>query len=707
MSKKFVLSLLLTFGFLILSYSGVSAATFEFSPATYTFKKECESSINIIADTKGAESNAADIEIRYDITKIDIIDSNPNSPGTQIDISSADAYEVYVYNLADETTGVIRVAATNFMSNLNGRKTFGTIEFKTLPGVSTANFTIYFTSPNNSLDSNIADAYTSLDLLTSVTNGSYTFVDGSCIEDTQAPPITFIDPRNNQTGVPLDTNIQIRITDNLSGVDLSNTIIEVDGIEYRLGDPGFSYTGDLLNYLITINPTTPLTADQTIIVTVRTVDNAGNTSNRSMAFNQPYVPPVIYKTCGETCDIENPCANPYQCESGLCRLPSCVMYGDENCTCDPPPYVDSCDTETIIQEIPVVQTITKFLESTGIPQVINNIVPQEIKDLAQLVSLPGLTSGLLSLTYLTNAIMFLTALRSPGVIFAWLIGLFKKTRNPWGIVFDIETKEPIPYAVVRAYLKGTKTIVEQRVTDENGRYGLLLPSGDYRLEVEHPDYEKSSFDVLISNDNDVVPKDFPMSTEESITKEGFSLRIFFKRINVFINKTSLYINSIGLILSILAVIIRPNLFNFIMLILYTVLLYVYLRNRRLKVKRWGVVLDSQTNLRIPYAIVKLFDRESMKLLDTQMTNSQGAFGLFNEPGQYAISASVNGYRFPSKLQRGLARIPGNDDVLQLEKKKKKDLKVKLLMDPVSNTLTGSNTENAGNKKGEINSPFGN
>lgn len=290
--KTFAFTLLFAITIALASSTQTQAATYSINPSSGSYKQECNNMVDIRIDTQGSPSNAADILVTYDTTKIDIIDQNSSEAGVQI--KPGNVYQTYVGNVVNTTTGEIRLTGMSFTGSFNGSGTFAQIGFKSKAGVTSAGFTIYFTGadPYNSLDSNIADTNTSNDLLSSVTNATYTFTTGSCVADTQGPTITFLSPTNNQTGVPATANISVRITDNASGVDISTVEVVINGVTYTTASSGFSYTGTTLNYNVIVDPNELLNTTSANVVTVRATDMAGNSRENSIMFNIPTVPVI-------------------------------------------------------------------------------------------------------------------------------------------------------------------------------------------------------------------------------------------------------------------------------------------------------------------------------------------------------------------------------------------------------------------------------
>ncbi|MBI4029684.1 carboxypeptidase regulatory-like domain-containing protein [Candidatus Berkelbacteria bacterium] len=57
-----------------------------------------------------------------------------------------------------------------------------------------------------------------------------------------------------------------------------------------------------------------------------------------------------------------------------------------------------------------------------------------------------------------------------------------KSKKHWGVVLDKTTKKPLPLSIVRVF-DGEGKLKQTAITDDNGRYNLLVKPGKYRLEV--------------------------------------------------------------------------------------------------------------------------------------------------------------------------------------------------------------------------------
>lgn len=310
---------LFTICFSLIFSSPAKAATTDGSfsiqvPNSGNLVQGCSYSADIRVNAGSNTTNAADVIVTFDPTKIEIIDSNlTQSTPTAKQIKPGPAYEVYPANgnRVDEGTGIIRLSGVSLGSTFSGNDIFGTIQFKGKPGATNGSFNIQFTGVGDTLDSNIADYTTSTDVLGSVTNANFTFATGSCIPDTTAPNINFINPVNNQSGVGVNQDITLNLTDNLSGVDINTLQIFVNGVEYTALNPEISITGNPNNYSITLNPNDPFYSNSPSSIVVITKDFAGNTRQSSISFNfppqpTPTAPPPIIITPTPTPSLSAP-----------------------------------------------------------------------------------------------------------------------------------------------------------------------------------------------------------------------------------------------------------------------------------------------------------------------------------------------------------------------------------------------------------------
>jgi len=66
-----------------------------------------------------------------------------------------------------------------------------------------------------------------------------------------------------------------------------------------------------------------------------------------------------------------------------------------------------------------------------------------------------------------------------------------------------------------------------------------------------------------------------------------------------------------------------------------------------KRKGWGVVYNSLSKIPVDLAIVRLYNKETNKLVQTRVTDREGRFAFFVNPGKYNIAVSKPNFNFPS------------------------------------------------------------
>ena len=66
----------------------------------------------------------------------------------------------------------------------------------------------------------------------------------------------------------------------------------------------------------------------------------------------------------------------------------------------------------------------------------------------------------------------------------FFVRVFGLKSRPFGSIISKETKQPIPYTIIRISQASTGVEIMHRVTDAIGRYYCLLPNGDYFVKVE-------------------------------------------------------------------------------------------------------------------------------------------------------------------------------------------------------------------------------
>lgn len=161
------------------------AATLTFNPASGTLNKGCEVSLNIDLDTQGVQTDGTDVIVLYTPSQLSISTSG---------ITNGTIYPEYPGNSVDSAGGKISISGISSVSSpFTGTGTFATLKFKVADTLTAGTpITLKFDfDPNNktkTTDTNIVERGTIADVLSSVTDGSYTVGTGSCAAGVQVSP---------------------------------------------------------------------------------------------------------------------------------------------------------------------------------------------------------------------------------------------------------------------------------------------------------------------------------------------------------------------------------------------------------------------------------------------------------------------------------------------------------------------------------------
>jgi len=261
-----------------------------------------------------------------------------------------------------------------------------------------------------------------------------------------------------------------------------------------------------------------------------------------------------------------------------------------------------------------------------------------------------------------------------------LFGRLRKRR--WGVVYNSLTKQPVELAIVRLTHKQSGLTVQTKVTDKQGRYFFRVKKGDYLIEVVKPKYAFPS-EHLANKNQDAVFANLYHGEAISLNQEGVIAvnipidpqvetsaprKVIYKR---FIKRLQHFIAIASIIFALLAFIIAPSWFIGIILFVQ-VGFYFLFRQLALPAKSpsWGRVLDAGNKKPVQNAIVRIFDKQFNKLLDTQVTGRDGKYGFFVEHNIYYITVEKPDYqKYTSKdLDLGSQK----DTIIDLDIKLKRD-----------------------------------
>lgn len=223
------------------------------------------------------------------------------------------------------------------------------------------------------------------------------------------------------------------------------------------------------------------------------------------------------------------------------------------------------------------------------------------------------------------------------------------------MIYDSITKQPVDLAVVRIFTTEGK-LVTTKVTDTYGRYNFIVGPGSYKIWVQKENYEFPSRtlkdkredarynllyfgkEIVIKNGSTMINYNIPIDIDPKHRSTSALV------LSSVLHQTQKYIALLGPLLSLMVLFITPTLLFAGLFILH---LIVYLIFRRImhtaSVKTYGYILDAATQKPIKRAVVKLFDTEYNKLLDTHVTDRQGQYNFLVGGNDYFLTVEKNGY----------------------------------------------------------------
>lgn len=160
------------------------AATLSFNPPSGSLNKGCEVTIDINLDTQGVQTDGTDVIVLYTPAQLSTSTSQ---------ITNGTIYPEYPGNSVDSAGGKISISGISSVSSpFTGTGTFAKIKFtvaSTLAAGTPINLKFDF-DPNNktkTTDTNVVERGTIADVLSAVTDGSYTVGTGTCTGAVASP----------------------------------------------------------------------------------------------------------------------------------------------------------------------------------------------------------------------------------------------------------------------------------------------------------------------------------------------------------------------------------------------------------------------------------------------------------------------------------------------------------------------------------------
>ncbi len=245
-------------------------------------------------------------------------------------------------------------------------------------------------------------------------------------------------------------------------------------------------------------------------------------------------------------------------------------------------------------------------------------------------------------------------------LFSFIASFFRKRKSqPWGVVYDSVTKQPLDPAYV--VIKEKEEQKGMAITDLDGRYGFLVPYGRYTIEANKTHYAFPSKklwgkkkDELYSNlyfgeefevkeaDEEFIHYNIPLDpvdfdwNEFAKKQQGlFVLHSKRKRFVVLISNVIFYV---GFVLSAVLLWHTFSLLNVVVFILYAgILIFQNIWKAKHPVTKVMKEIAKQV---VPFAVIKAFLSGNDQKVKTIVADSNGQFYLLTPPGKYYFTVEV-------------------------------------------------------------------
>lgn len=237
--------------------------------------------------------------------------------------------------------------------------------------------------------------------------------------------------------------------------------------------------------------------------------------------------------------------------------------------------------------------------------------------------------------------------------------LGRRKRKGWGTVYASLSKRPLDLATVRLTDAATGKVAQTAVTDHLGRYQFSVKrAGTYRISVSRQGYTFPSAQlkgkkedvafadlyhgepIAVNESGAFIASNIPLdaAAQREAPEEGVVRRHYLKLVSSGVSAS-------GLVLSFVSFSISPRPYVAVMLAVNVLLFFLF---RRIALaskhpKSWGSVADARARSPLHLAVVRLFDTEFNKLLETAVTDRFGRYSFLVGKNTYYVTAQKPGY----------------------------------------------------------------
>jgi len=182
--------------------------------------------------------------------------------------------------------------------------------------------------------------------------------------------------------------------------------------------------------------------------------------------------------------------------------------------------------------------------------------------------------------------------------------------------------------------------------------GYVFPSHILKTDTisQYDNIYRGDTIEIKSKEGGFFAMNIPMDPDMKTVSQGrLKWMKFVSVLGYMLEKISMPLMVAGTILSWITLIIQPKISNYVILLMYGLLIFLrYIFTKKFG-KSLGSVTDKETGEPIEMAIVRIYNVESGAISNTRITNIRGKFNALLSPGKYYLVIVKPGYEtFKSK-----------------------------------------------------------
>jgi hypothetical protein len=272
-----------------------------------------------------------------------------------------------------------------------------------------------------------------------------------------------------------------------------------------------------------------------------------------------------------------------------------------------------------------------------------------------------------TVTSLSEVAIFAVNLQG-NILTAMISMIKKKRRGVGGIVYDTETKKPLPRITLRLIDMSTDKVVDIAVTDATGLFIFAPKKGKYKIAITQRGYKfpsdivttkvdgeyepvYRSEELSIETDRDLIQVAIPLDPSDISGNEVLRQKTW-KSIQQLVLYLSAVILVIGFTYSIYAVFVSPNSYNLLVLCFYIVM-FIFKIVALLSLNSMQGKVTLLNGRPVEGLEVALYEPEFHTLLRRTFTRKDGSYTFLVENKDYYLEVLDDRYKIVRRNQGSL------------------------------------------------------